>query len=130
MRRWQNPVQIIAAALIALGLAQAAQAGGKAESVVRYGPDYEGYHLRPPYFLPGVGWYTPPDFKDRSLYFGYHFHPAPGPETPWSRKRAVRVSADHAEWCRGTYRSYRASDNTFRTQDGRRKTCRSPYWRG
>jgi len=121
---------IVLAAGMALGFAPAAQAGGRGEGVVRYGPNYEGYHLRPPYYLPGVGWYTPRDFKDRSLYFGYHFHPTPEPKTPWTKKRAVRVSSAHVEWCRGTYRTYRVSKNAFRTQDGRWKTCRSPYWRG
>ena len=119
-----------AVAALMLASAGQAQAGGRGERVVRYGPNYEGYHLRPPYYLPGVGWYTPRDFKDRSLYFGYHFHPTPEPKTPWTKKRVVRVSSAHVEWCRGTYRTYRVSKNAFRTQDGRWKTCRSPYWRG
>lgn len=128
MRRLQTVCLIFLVAMF--GLSPAAKAGGRGEGVVRYGPNYEGYHLRPPYYLPGVGWYTPRDFKDRSLYFGYHFHPTPEPKTPWTKKRAVRVSSAHVEWCRGTYRTYRVSKNAFRTQDGRWKTCRSPYWRG
>jgi len=40
---------------------QAALSGGQGgEGWVRYKPDYEGYHLRPPYYLPDLGWYTPP----------------------------------------------------------------------
>jgi coproporphyrinogen III oxidase len=33
----------------------------------------------------------------------------------------------HEEWCYGTYRSYRAWDNTFKPYSGPRKQCNSPY---
>lgn len=33
----------------------------------------------------------------------------------------------HEEWCYGTYRSYRAWDNTFKPHRGPRQQCRSPY---
>lgn len=96
---------------------------------VRYPPSYEGYHLRPPYFLPGLGWYTPSNFDDRSLYFGYHFHPPGEPLTPLTQRRArvVRVSSAHVEWCLERYASYRVSDNSFQPYHGARRQCRSPY---
>jgi len=108
---------------------QTAHAGGKSgEGTVRYGKDYKGYLLRPPYFLPGLGWYTPPDFHDRSLYFGFHFREPGKPRVPGSRKPTVRLDTDHAEWCRARYASYRVSDNTFQPHNGLRQQCRSPYW--
>lgn len=108
---------------------EAALAGGQGgERSVRYKPSYEGYHLRPPYYLPELGWYTPPDFHDRSLYFGYHFHEPGRPRVPQRKYRTVRLTPAHLEWCRATYVSYRPEDNSFVAYSGRRKQCRSPYW--
>jgi hypothetical protein len=108
---------------------QAALSGGQGdEGSVRYKPGYEGYHLRPPYYLPKLGWYTPPDFHDRSLYFGYHFHEPGKPLVARPTYRVVRLSSAHVEWCRATYVSYRLEDNSFVAYSGRRKQCRSPYW--
>jgi hypothetical protein len=39
----------------------------------------------------------------------------------------VKVGPRHARWCRGQYRSYRVSDNTFVVRGGVRRVCRSPY---
>jgi hypothetical protein len=99
------------------------------DSSVRYPPSYKGYHLRPPYFLPGLGWYTPSNFDDRSLYFGYHFHPPGEPRTPLTERRirVVRLSGAHVEWCLDRYASYRVSDNSFQPYHGARRQCRSPY---
>lgn len=116
--------------LAAIGMligSQAALSGGPGDRV-RYKPSYEGYHLRPPYYLPGLGWYTPPDFHDRSLYFGYHFHEPGKPLVARPTRRVVRLTSAHAEWCRATYVSYRMEDNSFVAYSGRRKQCRSPYW--
>lgn len=33
----------------------------------------------------------------------------------------------HVNWCLNRYRSYRASDNSFRPYQGPRRECRSPY---
>jgi hypothetical protein len=33
----------------------------------------------------------------------------------------------HVQWCYDRYRSYRASDNTFRPYNGPRQQCHSPY---
>ncbi|MCF6114427.1 BA14K family protein [Mesorhizobium muleiense] len=33
----------------------------------------------------------------------------------------------HVQWCYDRYRSYRASDNTFQPNYGRRQQCNSPY---
>ena len=108
---------------------QAALSGGQGTGDrVRYRADYEGYHLRPPYYLPGLGWYTPPDFYDRSLYFGYHFHEPGKPLVSRPTRRVVRLMSAHVEWCHATYTSYRIEDNSFVAYNGRRKQCRSPYW--
>jgi hypothetical protein len=118
--------------LAAIGIligSQAALSGGRGgESSVRYKSDYEGYNLRPPYYLPKLGWYTPPDFHDRSLYFGYHFREPGKPLVARPKYRVVRLSLAHVEWCRATYVSYRREDNSFVAYSGRRKQCRSPYW--
>ncbi len=42
-------------------------------------------------------------------------------------RRAVRVSRAHVAWCYDRYRSYRASDNSFQPNYGRRRQCNSPY---
>jgi hypothetical protein len=33
----------------------------------------------------------------------------------------------HGQWCAARYRSYDASDNTYRSYSGQRRPCRSPY---
>jgi hypothetical protein len=43
-----------------------------------------------------------------------------------SRSHQTRRGA-HEEWCYGTYRSYRAWDNTFKPYHGPREQCYSPY---
>ena len=117
--------------LAAIGIlvgSQAALSGGQGgEGWVRYKPSYGGYHLRPPYYLPDVGWYTPPDFHDRSLYFGFHFHEPGKPLLARPTRRVVRLTPAHVEWCRATYVSYHVEDNSFVAYSGRRKQCRSPY---
>jgi hypothetical protein len=108
---------------------QAALSGGYgAGDRVQYKPSYEGYLLRPPYYLPKLGWYTPPDFHDRSLYFGYHVREPVKPLVARQKYRVVRLSSAHVEWCRATYVSYRPEDNSFVAYSGRIKQCRSPYW--
>jgi hypothetical protein len=118
-----------ATGLAAIGMLMGSQAAlsGGSEGWVRYKPGYEGYHLRPPYYLPEVGWYTPPDFHDRSLYFGYHFHQPGKPLLARPRYRVVRLTSAHVEWCRAAYVSYRPEDNSFVAYSGHRKQCRSPY---
>jgi len=39
----------------------------------------------------------------------------------------VKVSTQHARWCRDRYRTYRTSDNTFVAVGNVRRVCRSPY---
>ncbi len=38
------------------------------------------------------------------------------------------LSAQHVNWCRQNYRSYRVSDNSFQPFNGPRRECRSPYF--
>lgn len=128
MRRLRLVRSVGLAAIAILMGSQAAFSGEwGGEGWVRNTPDYEGYHLRPPYYLPKVGWYTPPDFHDRSLYFGYHFHEPAKPLLARPKYRVVRLTSAHVEWCRATYVSYRPEDNSFVAYSGRRKQCRSPY---
>lgn len=117
----------LAAIAILMGSQTALSGEWGGEGWVRNTQDYEGYHLRPPYYLPKVGWYTPPDFYDRSLYFGYHFHEPAKPLLARPKYRVVRLTSAHVEWCRAAYVSYRPEDNSFVAYSGRRKQCRSPY---
>ena len=126
MRRLRLPLSVGLAAIGILMGSQAALSGG-GEDRVRYKADYEGYHLRAPYYLPGLGWHKPPDFHDRSLYFGYHFHEPGKPLVARSKHRVVRRTSAHVEWCCANYASYRLKDNSFVAYGGRRKQCRSPY---
>jgi hypothetical protein len=41
--------------------------------------------------------------------------------------RAYGLSADHVQWCRDRYRTYRAWDNSFQPNRGPRRECYSPY---
>lgn len=116
----------LAAIAISMGSQEALSGGYGSGDRVQYKPSYEGYLLRPPYYLPELGWYTPPDFHDRSLYFGYHFR-EPGKPLVAPTRRLMRLTAAHVEWCRATYVSYRPQDNSFVAYSGRRKQCRSPY---
>ncbi|WP_192181538.1 BA14K family protein [Mesorhizobium amorphae] len=44
-----------------------------------------------------------------------------------NQNRVYRGGDAHVEWCYDRYRSYRASDNTFQPNYGRRRQCNSPY---
>ncbi len=48
---------------------------------------------------------------------------------PAYRYRAprTRYANSHVEWCYARYRSYRAWDNTYQPNHGRRRQCISPY---
>jgi hypothetical protein len=111
-------------------------AGDRDGKSVRFADDYAGYHLRPPYYLPRLGWHYPPRHADRSLYYGYHFHHDHPPLVSRARRAVVVhrpavqyivLPADHVAWCRGRYRSYRAHDNSFQPDRGGRRQCWSPY---
>jgi hypothetical protein len=60
------------------------------------------------------GWY----------YDGDDWHSQPNRYEPDYRGH---WSPAHVEWCYGTYRSYRESDNTFKPYRGPREQCYSPY---
>ena len=40
-----------------------------------------------------------------------------------------QAGGSHVSWCANRYRSYRAYDNTFQTNNGPRRACISPYSR-
>ena len=46
-----------------------------------------------------------------------------------SARRSAERDNSHVNWCYNRYRSYRARDNTFQPYQGRRRQCRSPYYR-
>ena len=128
----------IAACALMPGIAPSMAGDHDGGSRPRFADDYAGYHLRPPYYLPGLGWHYPPKgSRNRALYFGYHFHEPARPLTVYdirmpvaSHRPDVRYGAAasaHVEWCYARYRSYRASDNTFQPFRGLRKQCWSPY---
>lgn len=50
---------------------------------------------------------------------GYYVDPRP--------RYRVRLSAAHVEWCSARYKTYRASDNTFKPTRDTRRQCISPY---
>jgi len=54
----------------------------------------------------------------------YYVEPAPRYVEPRYR---VRLSAAHVEWCYARYKTYRASDNTFKPTRNTRRQCISPY---
>ena len=129
----------IAACALMLGIAPST-AGDPDElgSGPRFADDYEGYHLRPPYYLPDLGWHYPlKGNRNRALYFGYHFHEPAYPLTVYDTRKPVVVHQPNgrhrvavsaqAEWCSARYRSYRASDNSFQPYRGPRKQCWSAH---
>lgn len=44
------------------------------------------------------------------------------------RRVPVYVGDAHVNWCYARYRSYRAYDNSFQPNHGRRRVCVSPYY--
>ena len=115
------------AAAIATGLLLIGSDPAAAEGSAKFADGYEGYHLRPPYYLPGIGWHHPPRHRiSRAYYFGYHHHPTPGPKIYPDTSRQRYVQPAGVEWCRVRYRSYRASDNSFQPMQGPRRQCCPP----
>lgn len=79
-----------------------------------------------------------PEFRrnDRRSYRRHHrdrYWGGPGIilnfSAPAYRYRAprARYANSHVEWCYARYRSYRAWDNTYQPNHGRRRQCLSPY---
>jgi hypothetical protein len=48
-------------------------------------------------------------------------------DAPLSVEAIVYGKDPHGQWCAARYRSYDASDNTYRSYSGQRRACRSPY---
>lgn len=86
-----------------------------------YWRGHRGYrHARPGYRRQGDLWFPPAAFALGAILGG-----AIAAQEPPIRYRP-RGGA-HAEWCYNSYRSYRASDNTFQPFNGPRRQCVSPY---
>ncbi len=49
-------------------------------------------------------------------------------ETPGEIEPASQLSDAHLAWCSSRYRSYRASDNSYRPYNGGRRACLSPFY--
>jgi hypothetical protein len=46
---------------------------------------------------------------------------------PVPRYRVINLSAAHIKWCYARYKTYRASDNTYKPTKHTRRQCISPY---
>lgn len=60
-------------------------------------------------------------------YDDYWYQPQYRYVDPLPRKRVIRLSAAHIEWCYARYKTYRASDNTYKPTKNTRRQCISPY---
>lgn len=49
-------------------------------------------------------------------------------DAPLAVEATVYGGDPHGQWCTARYRSYDASDNTYRSYSGQRRPCRSPYF--
>lgn len=73
-----------------------------------YDPYYRGYY---------DDRYVPRYYEERR-YYEPRYEP---------RRRVMRLTAEHVDYCYAKYRSYRASDNTYKPKRGPRRQCTSPY---
>lgn len=84
----------------------------------RYWNGHRGYNYRRNGYLRYHDGYWYP----RSA-FGLNIIIAPQP------RRIIRsISAAHIDWCFANYRSYRASDNSWKPHNRPRRICVSPYY--
>lgn len=73
------------------------------------------------------------DWGDRvngGIYFNYYADRWPGYDDGYYDQRPryrVRMTQAHVEWCYNRYRTYRASDNTYKPNRHTRVQCISPY---
>ena len=86
---------------------------------------HRGYRHHRPGYRKHRGFWFPPSAFSVELYID---------DRDWDRPRRYERRYDrrgnsraHVEWCYDTYRSYRASDNTFQPFNGPRRPCYSPY---
>jgi hypothetical protein len=65
-------------------------------------------------------YYYDDDYYDDDYYDRPRYRVAP-------RRSALYLSEEHVEWCHNRYRTYRASDNTYKPTRNTRRQCVSPY---
>jgi hypothetical protein len=77
------------------------------------------HHNRGPNIVLGLGFGVPAYSYVDPYYNGY--------VAPRRVYRSYGLSEAHVAWCYDRWRSYRAYDNTYQPNHGRRKLCWSPY---
>ena len=76
------------------------------------------------------GWRNGPVYIDRAVPVYRYSEPRYYYEDEYyepRRYRARSLSAAHVDWCYDRYRTYRASDNTYKPTKNSRRQCVSPY---
>lgn len=105
------------------GYRQGARAGFYRSGRYGYYNGYRGYGYYRPGYRQYNGWWFPAGAFAAGALIG-------GAIAAQSQPTYVVPSGGgsaHVQWCAQTYRSYRASDNTFQPYNGPRQQCVSPY---
>ena len=82
-----------------------------------------GYSDRRPGYRQYNGFWFPP----AAFAFGAIIGGVLGNQN--NQVRPVQINRQHLAWCESHYRSYRASDNSFKPSRGSRQSCVSPFMR-
>lgn len=61
------------------------------------------------------------------FYDDYWYVPQYRYVEPAPRYKVIHLSAAHVDWCYARYKTYRASDNTYKPTKHTRRQCISPY---
>lgn len=69
-----------------------------------------------------IGIWGGPGYYDDTWYEPDYLYVEPAP-----RRRVIHLSAAHIDWCYARYKTYRASDNTYKPTKHTRRQCISPY---
>ena len=105
-------------------LQETARTGDSSVTDVQYRRERRGYYRghrgyrnkRPGYRYRNGYWFPPAAFIAGAIIGG-----------ALNDRSSVRVSDRHIRWCANRYRSYRASDNSYKPNRGPRRSCNSPY---
>jgi len=72
----------------------------------------------------------PPSYYYDDYYDGYYDRPRYREQPRYRvapRRSHIYLSEEHVDWCYNRYRTYRASDNTYKPTRNTRRQCISPY---
>jgi len=69
-----------------------------------------------------IGIWGGPGYYDDGWYEPNYRYVEPAP-----RYKVIHLSAAHVDWCYRRYKTYRASDNTYKPTKHTRRQCISPY---